>query len=167
MELARYLTRVGQLSSNVVPRLVSRARSGPLDEAVPSFSVDDAQLSSTPPSIPKDQPQAPAMRGLKLIHSNDGRVTCGVWDCAAGVFEVAFKCDEVVHILEGEVIVRSEGSTQTLRPGDVAFFREGLATTWEVPRYVRKLWFHHARKPTLRERVEYKMRMLLGTLPES
>jgi hypothetical protein len=47
----------------------------------------------------------------------------------------------------------------------VALFREGLVAKWEVPRYVRKLWFHHFRKPTLRERVEYKVRLLLGKLP--
>jgi hypothetical protein len=134
--------------------------------AVPSFSVDDGRLQAARALPPEDQPDAPPMRWVKHIHSDDGRVTCGVWDCQAGVFDVDFKCDEVVHILEGEVIVHASGAAQVLRPGDVAFFRAGLFTTWEVPNYVRKLWFHHFPKPTLRERIEYKLRMLVGALPK-
>jgi len=163
MALASYVSRVARGAWN---GRVSSAASAAEDSAIPSFSVDDARLQSATASPPKDQPGAPAMRWVKLIHSHDGRVTCGVWDCEAGVFSVDFKCDEVVHILEGEVTVRAQGTVRTLRPGDVALFRTGLLTTWEVPRYVRKLWFHHFPKPTLRERVEYKVRMLLGTLPE-
>ena len=100
------------------------------------------------------------MRGLVLICSQDERVKSGVWDCGAGVFDVTFKCDEVVHILEGEVIVRSSGTVRRLGPGDVALFHTGLATTWEVPRYVRKLWFHHEPFPTLSKRVAYKLGLL-------
>lgn len=163
MALAHEVSRVGSHASNAG----SPAAATAANDALPSFSVDDAGLQSALAAVPKDQPGAPAMRWVKLINSQDGRLTCGVWDCEAGVFDVAFKCDEVVHILEGEVIVTTHGSVQTLRPGDVAFFACGLATRWEVLRYVRKLWLHHFPKPTLRERVEYKLRMLLGTLPES
>jgi uncharacterized cupin superfamily protein len=163
MALARYVGWVGSRASTGGSQPEHAAAA---NDALPSFNVDDARLQSAKAAPPSDQPDAPAMRWVKLIHSSDGRVTCGVWDCEAGVFDVDFKCDEVVHILEGEVIVRAHGSVQTLRPGDVAFFARGLATTWEVPRYVRKLWFHHFPKPTLRERVQYKVRMLLGTLPE-
>jgi uncharacterized protein len=162
MALASYVSRVAR--GALIGRPSPAASAG---DAMPSFSVDDAGLQNATAEAPKDQPGAPAMRWVKPIHSHDDRVTCGVWDCQAGVFNVDFKCDEVVHILEGEVTVRSQGSARTLRPGDVAFFRTGLSTTWEVPRYVRKLWFHHFPKPTLRERVEYKVRMLLGTLPDN
>ena len=127
-------------------------------ESVPSFSID-ASLDSVPSSTAAGR-AGPTMRGLVLIRSNDGRVRSGVWDCAAGVFDVTFKCDEVVHILEGEVIVRSNGSVRRLGPGDVALFESGLATTWEVPRYVRKLWFHHDPFPTVTRRVTYKLGML-------
>jgi hypothetical protein len=133
---------------------------------MPSFAIEGAGLERAPAAPPDDQPNAPAMRWLKLIAPESGRLTCGVWDCQAGVFDVHFKCDEVVHILEGEVTVRAGDHVQTFRPGDVALFPEGLVTRWEIPRYVRKLWFHHFRKPTLRERVEYKIRMLLDRLPD-
>lgn len=134
-------------------------------EPFPSFPVDGVGLERAPVAPPDDQPQAPPMRWLKLIDAPSSRITCGVWDCQAGVFDVHFECDEVVHILEGEVTVHAGDAVRTLGPGDVALFPEGLSTRWEVPRYVRKVWMHHFRKPTLRERVEYKLRMLLGTLP--
>jgi uncharacterized cupin superfamily protein len=132
---------------------------------IPCFAIDGSGLERAPASPPRDQLHAPPMRWLKLIDAPSSRITCGVWDCQAGVFDVHFKCDEVVHILEGEVTVRAGDTAQTLAAGDVALFREGLVTTWHVPRYVRKLWFHHFRKPTLRERVEYKLRMWFGLLP--
>lgn len=134
-------------------------------ETIPRFSVDDARLRSAPPSAPNGQLR-PTTRGAKLVRSGDGRVTMGLWDCEAGVFDVKFLCDEAVHILEGEVIVRTGRSTQTLRAGDVALFRTGLTTTWEVPRYVRKLWFHHIPKPTIAERVKYKLRLVLGLIEQ-
>lgn len=128
-------------------------------EAFPAFRVDPQALEDAPPSTPNGQ-AAPTMRGAVLIRSHDGRVTSGVWDCAAGQFDVTFECDEVVHILEGEVTVRSNGSVRTLRPGDVALFRTGLTTTWDVPQYVRKLWFHHIPRPSVLQRIKYKLWLL-------
>ena len=109
----------------------------------------------------------PNTRTVQPIRSSDGRVSTGLWDCQAGVFEVKFGCDEVVHILDGEVNVTSNGAVQTLRAGDVAFFHEGLTTTWDVPRYVRKVWFHRNDKPTVRKRVSYKLRMWSDRLLDS
>jgi uncharacterized cupin superfamily protein len=127
---------------------------------LPAFSVDEPVLDSVPSSTAAGR-AGPAMRGLVLIRSHDGRVRSGVWDCGPGVFEVTFKCDEVVHILEGEVIVRSnDGAVRWLGAGDVALFQSGLTTTWDVPRYVRKLWFHHDPFPTLQKRIAYKVMLL-------
>ena len=137
-------------------------------ETFPRFSVEDDLLGEAPPMLANGQ-SGPTTRAVEPIRSRDGRVATGVWDSEAGVFEVNFTCDEVVHILEGEVRVTSNGATQTLRPGDVAYFRKGLRSTWDVPNYVRKVWFHHNPKPTIRKRVAYKLRMwskrLLGKPP--
>jgi uncharacterized cupin superfamily protein len=124
-----------------------------------AFNLRDEDLTTAPPRTPNGQP-GPAMRSALRIRSQDGRVTSGVWDCAAGAFEVDFLCDEVVHILEGEVIVSAQGETRMLREGDVALFQKGVTATWDVPRYVRKLWFHHNPYPTLRERLEYKVGLI-------
>ena len=52
----------------------------------------------------------PNTRTVQPIRSSDGRVSTGLWDCQAGVFEVKVGCDEVVHILDGEVNVTSNGA---------------------------------------------------------
>lgn len=135
-----------------------RAASQPVDP-MPAFNVDDAELQSAPTTTTDGRP---AMRSAKLIRSADDRVAMGLWDCQAGEFEVRFSCDEAVHILEGEVIVRTEGRLQTLRAGDAAFFQSGLVTTWRVPNYVRKLWVHHHPKRTIPKRIQNKVRWLLG-----
>lgn len=162
----------GRTGAGTLPPAIGAARAattgGPPDfgeahdAVIPCFSIDEAGLEHETAVPPEDQPTAPAMRWLKLIRSDSGHLTCGVWDCQAGVFDVHFKCDELVHILDGEVTVYTGDAEQTLRTGDVALFHEGLVTRWEVPRYVRKLWLHHFRQPTLRERFEYKLRMWLG-----
>jgi hypothetical protein len=65
-----------------------------------------------------------------------------VWECTAGKFKVDFALDEIVHILDGEVIVHEdgEGDAYTLRAGDAAYFPMGLVTHWHVPRFVRKFF---------------------------
>ena len=80
----------------------------------------------------------PAARSIPLTRAADGDFSCGLWDCQAGKFKFIYACDELVHILEGEVIVEENGATHTLRAGDVALFPEGLVTYWTVPKYVKK-----------------------------
>jgi uncharacterized cupin superfamily protein len=138
-----------------VPRAMRSRR--PAFEPFPTFNAAADLLASAKPTVAGAQ--GPKTRTVQPIASADGRVTTGLWDSQAGVFEVKFGCDEVVHILDGEVHVTSNGAVQTLHPGDVAFFRKGLTTTWDVPRYVRKVWFHRNTKPTIRKRVAYKLRM--------
>lgn len=84
-------------------------------------------------------------------------LAAGVWDCEAGSFDLTFPFDEFVHILEGEVHVRSEGKERHLRAGDVAFFRAGLPTTWVVKNYVRKMWVHHYPAASLATRIARKL----------
>jgi uncharacterized cupin superfamily protein len=84
----------------------------------------------------------PAARTLSRIKSPDGYFVSGLWDCTAGTLEITFDFDELVHILEGEVTVRAKGAEHVLLPGSVAFFPNGLVTTWEIPRYVRKMYVH-------------------------
>ena len=64
----------------------------------------------------------PAARSIPLVRAEDGNFSCGLWDCQAGKFKFIYACDELVHILEGEVIIEVEGATYTLRAGDVALF---------------------------------------------
>ncbi len=82
---------------------------------------------------------SPIARCRHWSDSSDGTTQAMAWDCTAGAFRWFFGGDEIVHIIEGEVIVTDEaGTARTLRPGDAALFRAGTWSTWRVPHYVRK-----------------------------
>ncbi|AVO45741.1 cupin domain-containing protein [Phreatobacter cathodiphilus] len=81
----------------------------------------------------------PVARCRHWSDSSDGTTSAMVWDCTAGTFRWYFGGDEIVHIIEGEVVVSGDGApARTLRPGDAALFRAGTWATWHVPHYVRK-----------------------------
>ncbi|MEK6260962.1 MAG: cupin domain-containing protein [Planctomycetota bacterium] len=81
----------------------------------------------------------PSARALTLGEAADGNFLFALWDCTAGQFKFIHRCDEFVHILEGEVTIRAADTELHLRPGDVAFFPQGLTTYWTVHGYVKKL----------------------------
>lgn len=86
----------------------------------------------------------PTPRALLLSHGPEG-LTSGLWDCTAGRFRWTYGSDEIVHVLEGGVIVEdADGRAVTLGPGDVAHFAAGTVYTWTVPEYVRKLYVDRA-----------------------
>ncbi|MDB4975645.1 MAG: hypothetical protein JWN48_3986 [Myxococcaceae bacterium] len=92
---------------------------------------------------------------VKLLHAApDAKYTVALWECNAGKFRWYFGYDEVVHILDGEVVVREDdGTERTLRPGDVALFPKGTTNVWSVSSYVRKMAINRYHKPTPRELV--------------
>ncbi|MFN3854502.1 MAG: cupin domain-containing protein [Phreatobacter sp.] len=110
-------------------------RRPPFDAAsLASLDLDPAPIR--PEWILDGRPMA---RCRHWSDSSDGTTSAMVWDCTAGRFRWYFGGDEIVHILEGEVIVTGDdGSHRTLRPGDAALFRAGAWSTWHVPHYVRK-----------------------------
>lgn len=107
-------------------------------------SFDAASLSSLDLDPAPIRPEwvlegRPLARCRHWSDSSDGTTSAMVWDCTAGRFRWYFGGDEIVHIIEGEVIVAGDdGSHRTLRPGDAALFRAGTWSTWHVPHYVRK-----------------------------
>ena len=81
----------------------------------------------------------PVARCRHWSDSSDGTTSAMVWDCTAGRFRWFFGGDEIIHIIEGEVIVSGEGIPERrLGPGDAALFRAGTWATWHIPTYVRK-----------------------------
>lgn len=108
----------------------------------------------------------PHARSRALGASPDGLLSYGLWDCTAGAFRWTFHSDEIVHILEGEVVVRVEagGAPRTLRVGDVAYFARGLVTIWEVERYVRKLAVYRSEPTGLRTRARRLVQRGVGEL---
>jgi mannose-6-phosphate isomerase-like protein (cupin superfamily) len=49
--------------------------------------------------------------------------------------------DEIIRILEGEALIEVDGKFRQIGPGDTVFFPLGQTVRWEVPKYVRKVFF--------------------------
>ncbi len=103
----------------------------------------------------------PSARSIPLAKAEDNNLSCGLWDCQAGKFTFIFGCDEIVHILEGEVIIEEQGATYTLKVGDVAFFPQGLETVWTVPKYVKKFAVFRSVRDSLIDKMYIKAKKLI------
>jgi uncharacterized protein len=83
---------------------------------------------------------APVARAQELSRSVDGTTVTMHWSCTAGTFHWYFSIDETVLILEGAVVVRTDGGTsRTLKAGDTALFHAGSWALWHVAHSVRKI----------------------------
>ncbi|WP_051471273.1 cupin domain-containing protein [Patulibacter minatonensis] len=106
---------------------------------------------------------APVARARTQAGTADGRLSTTVWDCTAGRFTWFFGCDEIVHIVEGSVVVTDEqGRSRTLGVGDVALFEKDTTTTWDVAEYVRKVAIHRVTVDALPVRALRKVRGLVA-----
>jgi len=142
----------------------------PAHETAGAFAERAMQYGSTAATSLGDSPieptwildGSPVARALNLTEAHDKNLSCGLWDCTAGSFKWIFRCDEIVHILEGEVIVQDDAGARTLRPGDIAFFPHGLETVWRVPHYVKKFAIHRSVERGFVTRVASKVKKVIA-----
>lgn len=114
-----------------------------LEEKVSRADTYDLQ----PDPIPREWILAgnPTARRKRLVGSSDDRSSTHMWDCSAGRFNWFYGCDEVIHVVEGTVIVEDEaGARRQLQPGDTFLFPAGSRFHWTVPHYIRKIAFLHS-----------------------
>ena len=99
----------------------------------------------------------PVARSKRLVGSSDDMSSTHMWDCTAGRFNWFYTVDEVIHVIEGAVIVEdAAGSRRELQAGDTFLFPAGTRFHWTVPQYIRKIAFLHSplsRKLRLAKRV--------------
>jgi uncharacterized protein len=92
----------------------------------------------------------PAAELSILSKSADSRAWTVVWQCSAGKFNWYYDFDETVLILDGSIVIESDGMPATrYEPGDVILFREGAHAIWHVEESVRKLAFCRRTNPRL------------------
>jgi uncharacterized cupin superfamily protein len=125
-------------SSSFVNRILKHAQR----RGIQTFASGCSALQPRPIAASCIEEGAPVARCRTLTESPDKRLSSGLWECSAGKFKVIFALDEIVHILEGGVEVREEGTDAVLKldPGDAAYFPMGLVTHWNVPRFVKKFF---------------------------
>lgn len=83
-----------------------------------------------------------------LSKSADSRAWTVVWQCSAGKFNWYYDYDETILILDGSIVIESEGMPPACyKPGDVIFFKEGAHAIWHVENSVRKIAFCRRTNP--------------------
>ena len=69
-----------------------------------------------------------------VVSSNDANapITCGMFRMEAGKpLDYTYSYAECKIMLEGEMTISENGSTATMRPGDVVYFDKGTSVTFE------------------------------------
>ena len=92
----------------------------------------------------------PEATSCTLSQSADGLATTIVWHCTEGKFNWFYDFDETILILEGSIVLESDGLPPTrYGAGDVVFFRDGAHAKWHVEGHVKKLAFCRKTSPVL------------------
>jgi uncharacterized cupin superfamily protein len=83
-----------------------------------------------------------------LSTSADGTATSLIWHCTEGKFNWYYDFDETIMILEGSIVLESEGMPpKRYGVGDVIFFRDGAHAKWHVEGHVKKIAFCRKTSP--------------------
>jgi hypothetical protein len=83
-----------------------------------------------------------------LSQSADGLATTMVWHCTEGKFNWFYDFDETVLILDGSIVLESDGMPPKRHvAGDVILFKDGAHAKWHVEGHVRKLAFCRKTSP--------------------
>ncbi|WFU37564.1 cupin domain-containing protein [Bradyrhizobium sp. CB82] len=84
----------------------------------------------------------PEARSYLLSTSACGTASTFIWSCTEGKFNWYYDLDETIMILEGSIVLESEGMPpKRYGVGDVILFRNGAHAKWHVERYVKKIAF--------------------------
>lgn len=107
----------------------------------------------------------PQATSCTVSRSSDGLGCTIVWHCTQGKFDWYYDFDETILILEGSIVLESEGMPPTrYSAGDVIFFRDGAHAKWHVEGHVKKLAFCRKTSPVwfgLALRVFLKLKKIL------
>ena len=90
----------------------------------------------------------PEARSQVLSTSADGAATTLIWSCTEGKFNWYYDADETIVILEGSIVLESEGMPpKRYGVGDVVLFRDGAHAKWHVEGHVKKVAFFRQTNP--------------------
>ncbi|GLH81900.1 cupin [Bradyrhizobium sp. SSBR45G] len=104
-----------------------------------NLTVDLAPAPIEPSWIIEGNPTATS---CTVARSSDGLGSTIVWHCTEGKFNWYYDFDETILILDGAIVLESDGlPAKRYGPGDVIFFRDGAHAKWHVEGHVKKLAF--------------------------
>jgi len=129
---------------------------------IAKLTVDLMPRRIEPSWILEGKPEATS---CVLSQSADGLATTMVWHCTEGKFDWFYDFDETVLILDGSIVLESDGMPSTrYTAGDVIFFKDGAHAKWHVEGHVKKLAFCRKTSPVwfgFTLRVFLKLRKML------
>src|SRR4051794_18650700 len=110
-----------------------------------NWTIDLAPLPIEPSWIIEGTPEARA-RVLSSSACNTAKTM--IWSCTEGKFNWYYDLDETIVIIEGSIVLESDGMRRTrYGVGDVIFFRRGAHARWHVEGYVKKVAFLRLSNP--------------------
>src|SRR6266700_3391038 len=90
----------------------------------------------------------PEARSHVLSTSACGTAKTMVWSCTEGKFNWYYHLDETIVIIEGSIVLESEGMPpKRFGVGDVVVFHRGAHAKWHVEGYVKKVAFLRLNNP--------------------
>lgn len=117
----------------------------PIETGHYKMDLDPAPIE--PSWIIEGNPEARS-RMLSTSVCNTAKVV--IWSCTEGKFNWYYDIDETVVILEGSIVLESEGMLpKRYGVGDVIVFHSGAHAKWHVEGYVRKVAFLRLNNPFL------------------
>jgi uncharacterized cupin superfamily protein len=85
-----------------------------------------------------------------LSTSADGTASTIIWQCTEGRFNWYYDIDETIMIMEGSIVLESDGMPpKRYGVGDVIFFRDGAHAKWHVEGHVKKIAFCRKTNPAV------------------
>ncbi|HLZ04827.1 MAG TPA: cupin domain-containing protein [Bradyrhizobium sp.] len=112
---------------------------------IAKLTVDLTPSPIEPSWILEGRPEASS---CILSQSIDGLATTIVWQCTEGKFDWYYDFDETVLILDGSIVLESDGMPpKRYEAGDVIFFKDGAHAKWHVEGHVKKLAFCRKTSP--------------------
>ena len=92
----------------------------------------------------------PVAENRILFNSQDGLAQTIVWQCSEGKFNWYYDFDETIFIIEGSIVLESDGmAPKRYGVGDVIFFRDGAHAKWHVEGHVKKIAFCRKTNPAV------------------
>lgn len=90
----------------------------------------------------------PEARSRELSTSACGTTRTLIWSCTEGKFNWYYDVDETIMILEGSIVLESEGMPpRRYGVGDVILYRHGAHVKWHVEHHVKKIAFFRQTLP--------------------
>ena len=81
----------------------------------------------------------PTMKTWVEYSSPDGSLISGWWSATPGVYHATYAAPEMVHLIEGEIVITPEGGKPvTVGPGDAFVVESDFTGTWEIKKEVFK-----------------------------